>query len=117
MLWSEDFDEFGIGEIEFRHLKSASEPGVERAVKEWYATPSLHDPIAAIIIPDIRRQLPILDEPEIAARAEEARADAMPRPPRGDAHGNFDVIEPTCSGLSATIRVATGAPRRARYGL
>ncbi len=79
LLWSEDFDAFGIGEIELRHLKFVSDPGFPHAVEEWFATPSQHDPIAAIIIPDIRRQLPILDAATIEERADEARAEAQTR--------------------------------------
>ncbi len=73
ILWSEDFDDGGLGYIEFRHLRNVSEPGI--GVREWFASPSLDDPIAKIIAPDIRRLFRMIYGDEVLARAAEARAE------------------------------------------
>ena len=73
ILWSEDFTNWGVGEIEFRHLRNASGPG--STVHEWFAHPSLNDPVAKLIVPAIRRQFRILYSNEIMERVAEARAE------------------------------------------
>ena len=72
ILWSEDFTEWGVGAVEFRHLRWNYTP--DQKLHEWYAAPSLGDPIAKLIVPDIRRLFPILYLDAVKERAGEAES-------------------------------------------
>ena len=73
ILWSEDFGDWGVGGIELRHLRNSSAPG--HTVHEWFAQPSLNDPIAKVIVPDIRRLFRLIYGNEVLGRVAEARAE------------------------------------------
>ena len=73
ILWSEDFTDWGVGVIEFRHLRNVSWP--THRVEEWHAQPTLNDPVAKVIVPDLRRLFRLIYGNEVLARNPEARAE------------------------------------------
>ncbi len=73
ILWSEDFEDWGVGAIEFRHLRNSSAPG--NIVHEWFAQASLSDPVAKLVVPDIRRLFRMIYGHEVFGRVAEARAE------------------------------------------